>query len=74
MASEMTAKERSVYEMTAMLSELLPYLEQNNVLADLNAAATKTKQFFDEMAPHYGWPVEWRGYAHVDFLDLNDTD
>jgi hypothetical protein len=33
MSGEMTPKERSVYEITAALSELIPYLEQHGVLA-----------------------------------------
>jgi hypothetical protein len=75
MSGEMTPKQRSVYEMTAALYELIPYLERHGVLAvDEETAAAKARDFFDEMAPHYGWPEDWREHAHVDYLSLADAD
>jgi hypothetical protein len=74
MASEMSPDERRVHTTTALLAELLPYLEQRGAVVSTTQATTETKRFLDEAGRHFGWPGDWRGHAHVDFLDLDDTE
>jgi hypothetical protein len=73
MANEMSSSERSLYNATGLLRDLLPHLEQQGVFAvPVSDVAKRVEAYFDEMGKHYGWPEDWRQHAHVDFLDLAD--
>ena len=75
MGSDMPLPDRFIYEQTAMLSNLLPYLAQHSLFAvPEEAVATKADEFLGFMAKQYGWPENWRELAHVEFLSLADVE
>lgn len=68
----MTPEQRSVYNTTGAMFELINALEQRGVLTDEQHAARVAIDILDQHRKTMGWPEDWRHHAHMYLIDAAD--